>query len=268
MDAQKVVVGLFEDEARARRVIDAARDLGLSDQQFGVLTSGQRVNASDPASGVLGRAALTEDTTDVAGVLQKIGVPDGEARFYAHEAQAGRTLLVILNADGRAEQVRKLVLDHGGFDVQSQGGEFIRGEGAGVSRGAGPRPVDVTANWEDFRSRYEMLWQQHYGTTDATWAQMEPLYEFAWRLANDTRHRGRPWSEVEGALRRDFEASTFGRGMQWDDAAGPLRDVWEDVAQEALTGAEGGADRRIPTAGTDQSVAARDVVAPPRQGAA
>src|SRR5579864_8007766 len=130
-----------------------------------------------------------------------MGVPQGEARFYAEAAAEGHTLVVV-NADGRAEEVRKLVLDHGGFDVQSRGAEFIRGNGAGVSSGARPRPVDVTDNWVDFRSRYQMLWQQHYGTTDATWEQMEPLYQYAWQLANDARSRGRPWSQVESSVRR------------------------------------------------------------------
>jgi hypothetical protein len=44
--------------------------------------------------------------------------------------------------------------------------------------------------------------------------------------------------------------------------AGPIRDVWEDVADEATTGAEGGADRRIPRQGADQQVPAREVVPP------
>ena len=44
-----------------------------------------------------------------------------------------------------------------------------------------------------------------------------------------------------------------------------LTGSWEDVADEATTGAEGGADRRIPRQGTDQLIPARDVrPAPPR----
>jgi hypothetical protein len=112
-----------------------------------------------------------------------------------------------------------------------------------------------------------MLWQQHYGTTDATWEQMEPIYRHAWELANQAGYRGRPWSEVESNIASDWQRSAYAQQLAWQDAAGPVRDVWEDVVQEAMTGAEGGADRRIPTSGTDQSVAARDVI-PPREGAA
>jgi len=35
--------------------------------------------------------------------------------------------------------------------------------------------------------------------------------------------------------------------MAWDDVAGPIRDVWEDVAAEAATFAEGGRERNIRT---------------------
>ena len=147
----------------------------------------------------------------------------------------------------------------GGGDVESRGRELIRPSESGVSGGAGALPVDITSEWRDVRSRYEMLWQQHFGTTDATWQQMEPLYEYAWQLANRPDLRGRPWSEAESAVQSEWSASRFARGMAWQDAEGPLRDVWEDVAEEAATGSEGGADRRIARQGSDQSVAARDL---------
>src|SRR5438045_9618774 len=104
--------------------------------------------------------------------------------------------MLVVNADGRSDAVRQLVLQHGGYDVQSRGGDFIRGGGGGVPGGTGSRPVDVTMRWQDVGSRYEMLWQQHYGTTDATFHHLEPVYRFAWQLANDSRYRGRPWAEV------------------------------------------------------------------------
>jgi hypothetical protein len=163
--------------------------------------------------------------------------------------------------------VRRLVLEHGGYDVQSRGRDLIRPAESGAPGGVGPRPLDITTTWQDFRSRYEMLWQQHYGTTDATWEQMEPLYRFGWQLANRDDLRGQPWSQAAGTVEREWSASSLSRGVSWADAEGPLRDVWEDVTEEAATGAEGGADRRIPRQGSDQSVAARDLQ-PPTQGAA
>lgn len=256
-----VVVGLFELEAQARQAADALRQLNVADQQLGILAPGQRLSPSATpkadVSGLLAVSASVAESGDVSNVLISMGLPSGEARFYAEEARAGRTLLVVA-ADGNAESARDVVLQYGGYDVRSRGREMARAEGAGTPGGAGARPIDETGRWEDVRSRYEMLWQQHYGTTDQTWEQMEPIYRYAWDAANDPRQRGRRWSEVESALQRDWE-SLAPRPLSWSDALGPIRDVWEDVAEEATRGIEGGADRRIPRQGTDQSVAARDL---------
>ena len=254
------MVALFDSESNARAAAADVRSLGLGDREVDVLLPGQSVSVSQTknASGLLASTAGATQANDVGAVLVSLGVPDGEARFYASEAQAGRSLVVV-NANGRSEEIRKRVLQHGGFDVESRGEALIHPSESGVPGGVGAQPIDITDNWTDVRSRYEMLWQQHYGTTDATWEQMEPLYEYAWQLANQAEYRGRPWSEVEARLEADWPSSPFGQQLAWSDAQGPVRDVWEDVAEEAATGAEGGAARRIAHQGTDQSVAARDL---------
>ena len=269
---RSVVVGLFEREAQAREAVHDVRGLGLEERRVGMLVPGtpsdaRPASASD-VSGVLAMAAVGDD---VARVLVEMGVPEGEARFYATEAGAGRTLVVV-DADGEYGAVRDVMLRHGGYDVQSRGAELARPRGAGVPGGSGPAPIDVTTNWEDVASRYEMLWQQHYGTSDTTWEQVTPVYRFAWHVANDPRYRGRPWAEVESAVRHEWQSaaesavvgtsSDAPAGLGWSEVAGPIRDVWEDVAEEASTGAEGGADRRIPRQGADQRVPARDLAPP------
>src|SRR5947209_1289681 len=290
---RSVVVGLFEREPQARQAVQGVRRLGLDERQVGILAPDQRseeapsAGASSDVSAVLAMAAVGND---VARVLVEMGVPEGEARFYASEAGGGRTLVVV-DADGQYGAVRDLVLRNGGYDVQSRGAELARPAPAGVPGGSGAAPIDLTQNWEDVASRYEMLWQQHYGTSDATWEQMAPVYRFAWQAANAPHHRGRPWAEVETAVRQEWEStgrmgsepavsqthesaaggaaeSTREDGAMasarppWSDVVGPIRDVWEDVADEATTGAEGGADRRIPRQGADQHVPAREVVPP------
>ena len=260
--SRNVVVALFERESTAREALAAVRALGIGDQQVGLLAPGQRLGASESQSGdvstFLAQAASAAESEDVGSALARIGVPDGEARFYAQSSREGR-YLVVVNANSRAEEVRQRVLELGGEDVESRGRDLIRPGESGLSGGVGAQPVDITTDWRDVRSRYEMLWQQHYGTTDATWQQMEPLYEYAWQLANRPGLRGRPWSEAANAVQREWSGSRFAGGTAWQDAEGPLRDVWEDVAEEAATGAEGGADRRISRQGSDQSVAARDL---------
>ena len=165
----RVVVGLFEQEAQARQAAEALRRLNVADQQLGILPPGQPLSPSAAPTadvrGLLAVAASEADSGDVSNVLISMGLPAGEARFYAEETHAGRTLLVTAT-DGNAESAREVILQHGGYDVRSRGRELARAEGAGTPGGAGARPIDETGRWEDVRSRYEMLWQQHYGTTD------------------------------------------------------------------------------------------------------
>ena len=62
---------------------------------------------------------------------------------------------------------------------------------------------------------------------------MEPVYRDAWQLANTSEYRGRPWSEVEAAVTRNWQSSELSNAYPWSSAAGPIRDVWEDVAEAA-----------------------------------
>jgi hypothetical protein len=248
-----VAVGVFEQAIQATAAVAA---LGMDEGRRGVLQPGR------DGTGLLGAAKPA--TADLHAILVELGVPEGEARFYALEAQAGKTLVVVDARDDYGA-ARDTLLAHGGYDVQSQGAELVRGDGDrnGQAASAGtsvPMPIDVTHRWEDVISRYEMLWQQHYGTSDATWDQMAPLYRWAWETANTSSLRGRPWSEAEASVRREWEAR--GAGGAWEDVAGPIQDVWEDVADEAALGNEGGADRRVARQGGDQAGPARDVPPP------
>jgi hypothetical protein len=87
--------------------------------------------------------------------LRTMGVPDGQLRFYADEVRSGHPLLAVATRDNYAA-VRDVILQHGGYDVQSRGAELVRAAGAGVPGGTGARPLAVTGNWEDATSRYEM----------------------------------------------------------------------------------------------------------------
>lgn len=249
-----IVVVLFPSESEARSAVGQLGADTVRPENVSVLGPGNY--SDDSPSSFLGSVLAATDRHDLVEALTSVGVPDGEARFYAHEAESGNTLVVI-DGNGHSEAIRGVLLERGGYDVRSRGSELARNTGAGVPGGAVSRPIDATWRWEDVRWRYEMLWQQHYGTTDATWEEMEPIYRYAWQVANEPRNYGQPWSEAETALRSDWERSLPARA--WPDVAGPMRDVWEDVAEEAAQGTEGGADRRIPGPGTDQSLAARDL---------
>jgi hypothetical protein len=234
-----VAVGVFDSESGARQAAESLGRLG-------------QVTIAGPDM----RTGWLETAGDLAGALASVGVPEGQARFYAHEVDAGRCLVVVEAGPDGFTQARDLLRQHGARDVQSEGKELVRGSDAfdGVSGGTVALDADLTGRWEDVRSRYETLFEQHYGTTDTSWAEVEPVYRYAWQMANRPELRGRPWSEVEPTLQRDWAA--------WPEVAGPIRDVWEDVAAESST-PEGGADRRVPRQGADQSGPASEVVPPP-----
>ena len=240
-----VAVGVFDSESEARQAAEALGGLG-------------QVVLAGPTA----RTGWLETAGDLGGALSSLGVPEGEARFYAQEVDAGRCLVIVEAGEDAYTQARDLLRQHGARDVQSEGEELVRGSDAsdGVSGGSVALDADLTGRWEDVRSRYEMLFEQHYGTSDTSWPEAEPLYRQAWQMANAPERRGRQWSEVEPTLRRHWEAEP-GRPA-WSEVAGPIRDVWEDVAAES-TIPEGGADRRIPRQGADQSGPASDVVPPP-----
>ena len=255
---RSVATALFEREDRARQAIRGLGAWGISERQLGLLVAGAaRANQAVIAADVHGLLAAANQAGDLTGVLVSMGVPEGEARFCASEVAAGRALVVIDTSGSDYGRVRDQLLRNGGYDVRSRGAALVRGDGAGVSGGVGPLPVDLTGQWQDVASRYEMLFDQHYGTTDLTWPQVEPVYRFAWEKANKPGLRGRPWSEVAGDVQRDWESAP--RALPWGAAGGPIHDVWDDVAEEAATGAEGGQDRRIPRQGTDQAGPARDL---------
>jgi hypothetical protein len=285
---RSIAVGLFEASGRAEQALQALRELGVSERQLGYVRPGSLVAAANGAqprlSGVGLSGLLAGRATaggDLAAVLVELGLPNGEARFYAREVQSGRSMVVVDAGQGHGG-ARDVLRRHGGYDVESEGRQLARGADGrrssgtaspsplmhpgrrlvrdGAPGGTGPRPLDVTGRWEDVRSRYQMLFEQHYGTTDVTWPEAEPLYRYAWETANAPAHRGQPWASVEGRLRREWEADS--RSPAWPEVAGPIRDVWEDVAAEAARGAEGGAARRVARQGADQAGPASEVRTP------
>ena len=238
---RSAAMALFQREAAARQAVDELHARGIRNGDIRVM---------GPSSA---------ETAQIRPLLRGLAVPEGESRFYGSEMEENQRTLVVVDAGEEYASAREVLLRHGGYDVQSRGGALAAASDAGVPGGTGPQPIDLTSRWEDVRSRYEMLWQQHYGTSDIAWDQAEPVSRFAWEMANDARWRGRPWSEAEEGVRRAWESSSR---SAWSDVREQMHDVWEDVAEEAATGSEGGADRRIPRPGTDQSVPARDLAPP------
>jgi hypothetical protein len=196
----------------------------------------RRQHLGDPQ--LVGAAAAPADG-EMVQVLVAQGVPEGQARWYAAESEAGKAIVLLL-ANGQADAARAVLLRHGGYDVGSRGGALSGGSAPVAEQAeAAPPPIDVTHHWEDVWTRYEMLFDQRYGAGDVTWDQYEPAYRWAWQMATSPAYSGRAWDEVQPTVQRAWAESH--PSLRWDDVAEGMGDVWDDVAEEAGTLAEGGA---------------------------
>ena len=65
-------------------------------------------------------------------------------------------------------------------------------------------------------------------TPGATYDTYRPAYRFGWESYR--RYRGRPFPDVEGELRREWERTD--RELSWDGARGAARDAWQRIAEQ------------------------------------
>jgi len=67
----------------------------------------------------LGGAAIGAGVGAIAGALVGMGIPEEHARYYEGEVKAGRTLVTV-RADGRYDDGRQILRDHGAYDIESR----------------------------------------------------------------------------------------------------------------------------------------------------
>lgn len=215
-----VLAAVFSSNEQAERAIADLKRLGLGEAKL--------IGAANaPAGGDLAKTLLSQ------------GLPEGQARWYSAESDAGRAVILI-SADGHTSDARAYVLAHGGYDVASQGAELAGGNQASADTGqVAPPPRMVTRRWADVSSRYEMLFAQRFGATDATWPEYEPAYRWAWDMATSEGFAGRAWQDVATEVEKAWSDARV--GLPWSDVADVMRDVWTDIAEEAGTIGEGGA---------------------------
>ena len=95
-----IVAGVFEQEAQARRALDALKQAGFDYDQVGV-------------------AAPRQQGINLESDLSELGVSRKEASYYAQELKAGRTI-VSVRPDGREQEVHNLLHQYGGYDYDHQ----------------------------------------------------------------------------------------------------------------------------------------------------
>jgi len=75
------------------------------------------------AAGALGAAltgaAVGAGVGAIAGALVGLGIPEDEAKYYEGEVRGGRTLVTV-RSDGRYDEAREIMRDHGAYDIEDR----------------------------------------------------------------------------------------------------------------------------------------------------
>ena len=161
MTQDSIVVGVFQDPAKARLAIDELKKAGYSDDEIGFLTrasaneSGDEVMSSATtgaleggvigsvlgaaaallipgfgpaiAGGILlatfGAAGIGALTGSIIGTLMSIGVPEEEARYYQKELEKGH-IIVTVKATSGYDDALAILRRNGAYNAKIRYSEF------------------------------------------------------------------------------------------------------------------------------------------------
>lgn len=87
------------------------------------------------------------------------------------------------------------------------------------------RAVNPTVEDDYWRRNYAA---RPYVTPGAAYDTYRTAYQFGWESYR--RYRGRPFGDIEGELRREWERTD--REMSWESARGATRDAWQRVGEQ------------------------------------
>src|SRR5947209_6571960 len=109
---QPLVVAAFPDRSQAEQAITQMRTAGFRDDQIrywvGASSGGFLETIKSAFSGQEGTSSrVYDDLTD-------LGMPEADASFFQHEADAGRTIVAVLAAD-RQQEVIDIIANYGGY---------------------------------------------------------------------------------------------------------------------------------------------------------
>ncbi len=108
------VVGVFKSRAQAERAVEALQQNGFSDEQ--IMFAGHGPSSTGSILDQLKSLFAGQDTPtgSVINDLISMGVPAGEADYYQHEYEAGRSI-VIVTTDGPRQEPIDILASYGGY---------------------------------------------------------------------------------------------------------------------------------------------------------
>jgi uncharacterized membrane protein len=264
----KTVVGLYDDFAAARQVVEELNRAGFDRQNISLVASdrdkvyAEELQAEGAVAGALAGGALG----GLGGVLLGLGalaIPGVGPIIAAGPIAAGLTGAAIGAAAGGllgalaswgipeeeagyyAEGVRRggtlvgVTVEESQVDrvkaIMNRFGLVDIQTRSSEWRSAGWTGFDPNAGdyvtetgWRNYDTRWRTHYDQYYGRTGHNYDYYLPGYRYGYTVANDPRYTGRDWDLIEADVRRDWEATAQGA---WEDFKDSIRYGWNEVKQ-------------------------------------
>ncbi len=87
--------------------------------------------------------------------------------------------------------------------------------------------VEIEQLTPDEDAYFRGHWTSNYASTGGTYEQYAPAYSYGSSMARSEMYRGRPWNDVEGPLRTDWESRN--PGSAWEKMKAAIRHGWERI---------------------------------------
>lgn len=178
------------------------------------------------------------------GGLTDLGVHPEHAEYYAESVRRGGALVTVRAEDDRADEVTRIMQQHGAIDINKRADTWRSGGWQGFDNTAKPYTVDdlererglygqtttprTTSDWANYRDEFRNEFDQDYASRGVRFEEYEPSYRWGWENASryDTYN---DWTTAEPAMRRDWEAAN--PGSDWERFKGAVRRGWERTKQ-------------------------------------
>jgi hypothetical protein len=161
--------------------------------------------AAGPIAAALGGAALGAAGGGIIGALTGAGIPEDEARYYDEEFRRGG-IVVTVQARGRYDEARSIMIDHGGKDSTASRTAY--------------------GSWNETSPRFRSAYEQRYGTS-RRWEDVEPAHRFGYESYGRASQSGTrtDWRTAEPTLRQEW--SSTNRSADYDASRSDIRRGWD-----------------------------------------
>ena len=204
--SRSIVAG-FDARKTAELASDELLKWGFSEEDVIVAVRDHDYAAS---GGAMIRSEEEDAISHLAHLIGLAGVPDEQSRALASRFDS-MDAVVAVDANGRLDEARTILRDHGG--VFEPSGSTDRAE------------------WEEARHILQGHWERRADDSGHSWDQAREGYRYIYEKAIDPEFRGRTWNSAESELHSGFEGWLSEKGYQthqstWEWLKETLHELW------------------------------------------